>query len=131
MLDADLAVLYGVPTGRLNEQVTRQGGRFPDDFAFRLTPEEASNLKSQFAISSGGWGGRRSSPRVFTEHGAVMLASVLRSRVAVEASIQVVRAFVHLRGLATTHAEFSRRLDQVERKYDGQFKVVSRRFGSL
>lgn len=124
MLDADLAALYGVSTGRLNEQVKRNRNRFPADFMFRLTAEEAAHLKSQFATSSGGWGGRRKLPNVFTEHGAVMLANVLRSRVAVEASIQVVRAFVQIREFALTHAELGRRLDELERTYDAQFKVV-------
>ena len=105
VLDADLAALYGVSTGRLNEQVKRNRSRFPDDFMFRSTAEEAANLKSQFATSSRDWGGRRKLPNVFTEHGAVMLANVLRSRTAVEASIQVVRAFVQLRQFALTHAE--------------------------
>ena len=124
MLDADLAALFGVSTGRLNEQVKRNRGRFPADFMFTLTPDEAANLKSQFAISSRGWGGRRKLPNVFSEHGAVMLANVLRSRVAVEASIQVVRAFVQLREFALTHAELARRLDALEGRYDAQFKVV-------
>lgn len=124
MLDADLAALYGVSTGRLNEQVKRNRNRFPADFMFRLTAEEAAHLKSQFATSSGAWGGRRKLPNVFTEHGAVMLANVLRSRVAVEASIQVVRAFVQVREFALTHEELGRRLDELERTYDAQFKVV-------
>lgn len=124
MLDTDLAVLFGVTTMRLNEQVKRNRNRFPADFMFQLTADEASNLKSQFAISSRGWGGRRTLPYVFTEHGAVMLANVLRSRVAVDASLEVVRAFVQLRELALTHAELGRRLDDLEGKYDAQFKVV-------
>lgn len=124
MLDADLAALFGVSTGRLNEQVKRNRGRFPDDFMFTLTADEAANLKSQFATSSPGWGGTRKLPNVFTEHGAVMLANVLRSRVAVEASILVVRAFVQLREFALTHAELARRLDALEGRYDAQFKVV-------
>ena len=85
MLDEDLAEIYGVTTTRLNEQVTRNVDRFPDDFCYRLTGEELANLKSHFATSS--WGGRRKPPRVFTEHGAVMLASVLRTPIAVEASV--------------------------------------------
>lgn len=124
MLDADLAVLYGVSTRRLNEQVTRNRARFPGDFMFKLSAREAADLTSQFATSSRGWGGRRKPPNVFTEHGAVMLASVLRSQIAVDASIQVVRAFVQLRGLIVTHAALGRRLDQLERKYNAQFKVV-------
>jgi len=124
MLDADLALLYGVTTKRLNEAVKRNLGRFPGDFMFRLTAEETANLRSQIATSSSGWGGHRYLPRVFTEHGAVMLASVLNSPIAVAASIQVVRAFVQLRGMLTAHAELARKLADLERKYDAQFRVV-------
>lgn len=124
MLDEDLAALYGVPTKRLNEQVRRNIERFPADFMFILTAAERSNLRSQFATSSSEWGGRRTPPAVFTEHGAVMLASVLKTRIAVEASIQVVRAFVHLRGLIATNAQLARRLDALELKYDSRFKIV-------
>lgn len=91
---------------------------------FVLTAEETAGLKSQFATSKRGRGGRRTRPRAFTEHGAVMVANVLRSRVAIEASIQVVRAFVQLRELALAHADLGRRLDELERKYDSQFRVV-------
>ena len=90
MLDTDLAEIYGVTTYRLNEQVTRNIDRFPEDFCYRLTKEEFKSLTSHSAMSKRG--GRRRPPRVFTEHGAVMLASVLRTSVAVEASVQVVRA---------------------------------------
>ena len=110
MLDADLAQLYGVPTKRLNEQVKRNRERFPADFMFQLTQDEKAevvatcdHLKSQrFSPSL---------PNAFTEHGAVMLAAVLQSPVAVAASIQVVRAFVRLRGLLVQHADLARRLD--------------------
>ena len=124
MLDADLAVLYGVATRRLNEQVKRNRGRFPEDFMFRLLPEEAVSLKSQFATSSGGWGGRRKLPNVFTEHGAVMLASVLNSATAVDSSVHVVRAFVRLRMMLEANAELARKLDALEARYDAQFRVV-------
>ncbi len=124
MLDSDLAALYAVTTGRLNEQVRRNLGRFPADFMFTLTRRELTNMISQNAISSGGHGGRRRTPRAFTEHGAVMLASVLNSPVAVAASIQVVRAFIQLRGLLASHQELVRRLDELEGKYDSQFRVV-------
>ena len=96
MLDSDLARIYGVELKRLNEQVKRNSGRFPPDFAFQLEQEEFVNLKSQFATSRS-HGGKRKLPWVFTEHGAIMLASVLNSPVAVEASVRVVRAFVYLR----------------------------------
>ena len=124
MLDADLARLFGVATKRLNEQVKRNRARFPDDFAFQLTPEEVANLRSQFATSSGKWGGRRSFPLAFTEHGAVMLASVLNSPVAVAISIQIVRAFVQLRVALGTHAELASKLDAMEARYDQQFRAV-------
>ncbi len=124
MLDSDLAPLYGVTTKRLNEQFRRNRERFPIDFAFKLTAGETTILKSQFATSSLEWGGRRKLPNAFTEHGAVMLATVLRSQIAVAASIQVVRAFVQLRGVLASHRELSRRLDELEAKYDGQFRLV-------
>jgi len=124
MLDSDLAALYGVPTKRLNEQVKRNRARFPDDFAFQLTPEEAAGLRSQIATSKRGRGGRRTPLVAFTEHGAVMLASVLNSSVAVETSIQVVRAFVQLRLALGLHAELAGKLDAMEAKYDQQFRAV-------
>ena len=92
MLDAHLALLYGVQTRRLNEQVRRNRERFPQDFIFELTAEEFGNLKSQSATSS--WGGRRKLPFAFTEHGAIMAATVLNTPRAVEVSVYVVRAFV-------------------------------------
>ena len=122
MLDEDLAEIYGVTTKRLNEQARRNKGRFPDDFMFALTREEFTNLKSQSATSR--WGGRRHPPNVFTEHGAVMLASVLKSPVAVMASIQVVRAFVRLREMLASHEDLARKLTDLEKKYDYRFQVV-------
>src|SRR6266545_1657742 len=105
MLDSDLASIYGVTTKRLNEQLKRNRSRFPDDFAFQLTAEEFKNMKSQIAtsslrsqfVTSSSHGGKRKLPWVFTEHGALMLASVLNSQIAVQASVRVVRAFVRLR----------------------------------
>src|SRR5204862_418985 len=122
MLDADLAAIYGVTTKRLNEQFRRNRDRFPSDFAFRLTTTEFDNLRSQIATSS--WGGRRYPPFAFTEHGAVMLASVLKSPVAIATSVEVVRAFIRLRELLATHKDLGRRLDELEAKYDRQFAVV-------
>ena len=116
ILDADLAALYGVETRRLNEQVRRNSERFPEDFVFQVTPGEFANLKSQFATSS--WGGRRKRPLAFTEHGAIMAATVLNSPRAVEVSIYVVRAFVQLRDLLTGHKELARRLDQLEARME-------------
>jgi hypothetical protein len=126
MLDEDLARLYGVTTKRRNEQVGRNPKRFPDDFAFRLTPQEVAILRSQNATSSliPAHGGRRYLPRVFTEHGALMLSAVLSSPVAVNASIAVVRAFVRLRELVAGHRDLVRRLDTLEKKYDSQFRLV-------
>lgn len=122
MLDSDLAELYGVTTKRLNQQVKRNSDRFPNDFMFQLSAEEFAHLRSQFATAS--WGGRRTPPYAFTEHGAVMLASVLNSPRAVQASIEVVRAFIRLRQLLTSHEDLARKLAALEKKYDAQFKVV-------
>ena len=114
LIDSDLAALYGVETRRLNEQVRRNKARFPEDFIFELNPEEFANLKSQFATSS--WGGRRKLPLAFTEHGAIMAATVLNTLRAVEVSVYVVRAFVKLRELVGSHRELARRLDDLEQK---------------
>jgi len=122
MLDSDLAEIYGVATKRLIEQVKRNIERFPEDFMFQLTNQEVAILRSQIATSS--WGGRRYPPYVFTEHGAVMLASVLNSPVAIEASVQVVRAFVKLRQLLASNADLARKLNTLEKKYDSQFAMV-------
>jgi ORF6N domain len=115
LLDSDLAALYGVPTHRVNESVKRNIARFPKDFAFRLTTEEHSNLISQFAISSPRHGGRRKPATVFTEHGAIMAATILNSPRAVEMSVYVVRAFVKLREALASHAELARKLETLEK----------------
>ena len=125
MLDADLAEIYGVTTKRLNEQVKRNQGRFPNDFMFRLSGAELKELnRSQFATGPPKHRDPRFPPYAFTEHGAVMLASVLNSPIAVQASIQVVRAFVRLRSILAAHKELARKLDAMEKKYDAQFKGV-------
>jgi hypothetical protein len=124
MLDSDLADLYQVETKVLNQAVKRNSERFPEDFMFQLTFQEVANLKSQFATSGKGWGGKRKLPYVFTEHGAVMLASVLNSPTAIDASVQVVRAFVKLRQLLASHADLARKLNSLEKKYDKQFGEV-------
>ena len=124
MIDSDLARIYGVSTGRLNEQVKRNVTRFPDDFAFRLNGDEWTGLRSQNAISNVARGGSRYAPWVFTEHGAVMLASVLKSRTAVATSVQVVRAFIRLRGVLAGNAELARKVAAMEAKFDGQFRSV-------
>lgn len=123
ILDADLAKLYGVPTGRLNEQVKRNKDRFPDDFMFQLTDKEWKTLRSQSAISNGR-GGRRYAPHVFTEHGAVMAANVLNSPDAIRMSVAVVRAFIQLRRMALSVEGLARKLDKLESQYDEQFQMV-------
>jgi hypothetical protein len=119
LLDADLASLYGVSTKRLNEQIRRNHARFPEDFAFYLNINEVSLLKSQIATSS--WGGKRKPPLAFTEHGAIMAATVLHSRRAVEMSVYVVRAFVKLREVLASNFELARK----------QFKEVYRAIQAL
>ncbi|MGE0113543.1 MAG: ORF6N domain-containing protein [Steroidobacteraceae bacterium] len=114
LLDRDLAEIYGVSTGRLNEAVKRNAARFPEDFMFQLTAAETENLRSQFAISS--WGGRRYLPFAFTEHGAIQAANVLNSVRAIEMGIYVVRAFVQLRELLASNKELTQKLNELERK---------------
>jgi hypothetical protein len=114
ILDEDLARLYGVPTGRLNEAVKRISLRFPQDFAFRLSASEAHDLKSQIAISSSHGGRRRSEPMAFTEQGVAMLSSVLSSRRAVAVNIEIMRAFVKMRQAIAVNAELAKRLSAVE-----------------
>ena len=128
MLDTELAGLYGVTTSRLNEQVKRNAERFPDDFTFRLTNQEVANLMSQNATSRTGFrkhGGRRKLPLAFTEHGAIMAASVLNSPRAVEVSVFVVRAFVKLRELSVSHKEITKKLDELERKVTGHDQAIA------
>jgi hypothetical protein len=124
MLDSDLAELYGVTTKRLNEQVRRNADRFPNDFMFQLSSDEFESLRSHFATSSLKHGGRRYIPYVFTEHGALMAASVLNTPRAVEVSIYVVRTFVKLREMIASHKDLARKLNELEKKYDGQFQIV-------
>ncbi|SCK22298.1 ORF6N domain-containing protein [Variovorax sp. HW608] len=116
ILDADLAALYEVPTKRFNEAVKRNAARFPADFMFQLSAEEWEALRSQFATSNAGRGGRRYRPFAFTEHGAIMAAMVLNSSRAVEVSTYVVRAFVRLREMALDHRDLAKRLDALEEK---------------
>jgi hypothetical protein len=124
MLDSDLAELYGVTTKRLNEQVRRNLPRFPDDFMFQLTESETYLLRSQFATSKKGRGGRRYLPYAFTEQGVAMLSSVLNSERAIKVNIEIMRAFVRLRRILASNAELARKLDAMEKKYNAQFKVV-------
>jgi hypothetical protein len=123
MLDTDLATLYGVPTKALNQAVSRNRERFPEDFMFQLTAEETRILRSQIVTSST-WGGRRTRPYAFTEQGVAMLSSVLRSRRAVQVNVAIMRAFVQLRQMLASNADLMRELDVLERRYDAQFKVV-------
>lgn len=123
LLDWELAALYDVPVKRLNEQVKRNLDRFPADFMFQLTEEECSVLRSQIATSSS-WGGRRTRPFAFTEQGVAMLSSVLHSARAVQVNVEIMRAFVRLRRFLQETSELSRKLADLEKKYDGQFRVV-------
>ena len=123
MLDSDLAALYGVTTKRLNEQVRRNLKRFPPDFMYQLSQEEFESLRSHFATSSS-HGGRRTAPYVFTEQGIAMLSSVLNSDRAIEVNIQIMRTFVKLREMMSTHKDLARKLSALEKKYDGQFQIV-------
>lgn len=127
MLDSELAAMYGVTTKRLNEQVKRNLDRFPDDFCFQLTEEEYLSLRSHFATSKPGRGGRRYMPYVFTEQGVAMLSSVLNSERAVQVNIAIMRAFVNMRRLAATNVEFEKKLTAIEKKlsdHDGHFKQI-------
>jgi len=126
MLDRDLAALYGVTTKQLNQQLKRNSKRFPQDFAFRLTLAEGKQiaaLRSQNVTLKRGQHIKHP-PHAFTEHGAIMLASVLNSAVAVQASIYVVRAFVQMRTALMETADLSRRIDDLEAKYDHRFQKV-------
>jgi len=118
ILDRDLAALYEVPVKRLNEQVKRNRERFPEDFVFRLTGKEFQVLRSQNATSSLGHGGRRYAPYVFTEHGAIMAASVLNFPRAIEMSVFVVRAFVRLREVLGTNKELAVKIAELERRLE-------------
>ena len=130
MLDSDLARIYGVELKRLNEQVRRNAARFPSDFAFQLDRQEFANLKSQIATSRF-HGGRRKLPWVFTEHGAIMLASVLNSPVAVNASVRVVRAFVFLREQMLVNRELARKFADLEKRLDGHDESVTALFTAI
>jgi len=118
MLDEDLAELYDVETKRLNEQVKRNINRFPEDFMFELTKSEYENLKSQNATAR--WGGRRTLPYAFTEHGVLMLSSVLKSEKAVSVNIRIMRTFIRMRELLLTHKDLILKVEKIERQMDGQ-----------
>jgi hypothetical protein len=138
MLDKDLAELYGVETKQLKRQVRRNIGRFPDDFMFELTEDEFQNLRCHFGISNSGeavndlrsqfatsrWGGTRYPPMAFTEQGVYMLSSVLNSQRAILVNIQIVRAFVRIRQMISSHEDLRKKIEAMEEKYDGQFRIV-------
>jgi len=123
MISSDLAMLYQVRPKALIQAVKRNASRFPDDFMFQLTQNEARNLKSQTVTSS--WGGaRRALPYAFTEQGVAMLSSVLHSERAVQVNIAIMRAFLQLRSLLATHEDLRRKIDELEKRYDSQFQAV-------
>ncbi len=131
MLDSDLAAVYSTSAMQLNEQFRRNRKRSPLDFASQLTREEFTRLISQFAISKKGRGGRRKAPIVFTEHGAIMLASVLNSDIAVQASVRVVRAFVRLREMVAANAQLAAKLEELERRLDSHDEAIVDLFVAL
>ncbi len=125
MLDADLAELYGVSTKRLNEAVRRNASRFPEDFMFQLSREEAESLRSQIATLKTGRGKHRKFlPYAFTEQGVAMLSGVLQSPRAVQVNIAIMRTFVRMRRMLVSHEELARKVDILEKKYDSQFRMV-------
>lgn len=126
MLDADLAELYGVPTKVFNQTVKRNAERFPEDFMFRLSRDEADSLRSQFVtLENPGRGKHRKYlPFAFTEQGVAMLSGVLSSPRAVQVNIAIMRAFVRMRRMLVSHEELARKVDALEKRYDAQFKVV-------
>ncbi len=122
MFDKDLAELYGVETEHLKRQVRRNMARFPADFLLTLTKLEVTNLIHHFGGSS--WGGTRKPPFAFTEHGILMLSSVLNSKRAIQVNIQIMRTFSKLREMLASHKNLRRKIEDMEKKYDSQFKVV-------
>ena len=131
MLDSDLALIYGVSTKRLNQQFLRNQDRFPSDFAFQLRAREARALRLHFATSKTGRGGRRYLPYAFTEHGAVMLSAVLKSAVAIRASILVARAFVGMRKALASQSLLHKKLDELERKVTGHDAQIDDLFDAI
>jgi len=123
ILDADLATLYGVETRVLVQAVKRNLERFPPDFMFQLTTQEFTVLRSQ-SVTSRGWGGRRYPPYAFTEQGVAMLSSVLRSPRAIGVNIEIMRAFVRMRRLLSSHAKLEKKLLEMEEKFEGQFTII-------
>lgn len=124
MIDRDLAELYGVTTKVLNQSVNRNLDRFPDDFMFKLSLKEASNLRSQFVTSSLGHGGLRWQPYAFTEQGVAMLSSVLKSPRAIAVNIQIIRTFTKIRQILIEHSDLRLRIEAMESQYDENFRIV-------
>ena len=124
ILDRDLAELYRVPVKRLNEQVKRNQARFPSDFLFQLNRREYESLRSQFATSNARRGGRRYLPHAFTEHGAIMAATVLNSKRAVEISVFVVRAFVRLREMLATNRQIAAKISELEQRLESHDETI-------
>ena len=124
MLDQDLAELYGVETKILNQAVSRNSDRFPEDFMFRLSKEEFDNLRSQIVTSS--WGGRRTPPYTFTEQGVAMLSSVLKSKRAVQVNIQIIRTFTKLRELLASNVEVRRKIEKMDIQIQSIYKILGR-----
>ncbi len=129
LLDFDLAALYQVSTKAFNQAVRRNLARFPADFIFQLTPEEAENLRSQFVTSS--WGGRRYLPYAFTEQGVAMLSSVLKSGRAIQVNIAIMRAFVKLREILATHKELAQKIHQLEQKFQKHDSDIQAVFAAI
>lgn len=123
MLSTDLAILYEVEPRVLIQAVKRNMERFPDDFMFQLSDEEFENLKSQYVTSKRG-GIRRAKPYAFTEQGVAMLSSILKSNRAIEVNIQIMRVFVKLRQMIYSHSELVKKIEEMEKKYDDQFRIV-------
>ena len=131
MRDSDLAAIYGVKTNALNQALKRNLKRFPDDFAFQLSSEELECMMSQIVTSKNSRGGRRKLPWVFTEHGAIMLASVLNSQRAVEMSVSVVRAFVLMREQLTATKELAAKLADLEKQVGGHDAAINNLFEAI
>lgn len=124
LLDRDLAVLYGVQTSALKRAVRRNADRFPADFMFVLDAQEVANWRCQFGTSNSDRMGLRYAPMAFTEQGVAMLSGVLNGRRAIQVNVAIMRAFVQLRALLASHADLARKLEELEKKYDAQFRVV-------
>ena len=122
MLDRDLAMLYGVETKTLKRAVKRNLDRFPSDFLFELSKDEAKNLRYHFGTSS--WGGTRYESYAFTEQGVAMLSSILRSKKAIQVNIQIVRTFIKIRQMLSTNRDLRLKVENMERNYDQKFRIV-------